>query len=682
MKFVYPEFLWALSALSIPIIIHLFNFRRYKKLYFSSLTFIKQVEQQTRSTERLKNLIILLMRLLALGLIVVAFAQPYIPASNSSENVGNPVLAIYIDNSFSMTAKGTEGELLSEAREMARKLINEASIETRILLNTNNLNGVEQRLLTKVQALEQLDKISISPLIRQVNDVLNWQKRFLDREQLEKEKLGIRQHIIFSDFQEVSSSFQNLKRDDQNFYHPVQLTPQLKGNIYVDSAWFTSPIQRIGQNNELNIRIANAGDENLTNVELHIEVAGIKRDVFIDLPGNQKSNTVVNYTEQGTGIKSGKISVNDKQLLWDDEYYFSYNVKDKISILVLNGKNSNAAVSQVFSLEKYYAVNVVNEGSFTNDRLKGIDLLFINGLNNIPSSLSNTIANFSQSGGSVALFPGENCETNSWNALLRTLNLPSLGPINSNGTKIDKLIYDDPFFQGMFEKKKETISLPSVAKSYQVYDNTNASYLNLIQLQNGMPLFLRSSNATNIFLFTSSLDPSFGSFTSDALFPSIVLRIGEMSQRKTPYALILGQDANYPIYEVSDNETPIHIKNSTIDFIPVTKKIGSLNHLFLGGNEALEKLKNGSFDIVDNDKIGSISLNYDRKESSVKYLDKTAIENGLKNYFKNVAYSEIKDGQSHTKLDISKPFEYWRIALILGFLFLVFEVVIIKLWKS
>jgi hypothetical protein len=102
----------------------------------------------------------------------------------------------------------------------------------------------------------------------------------------------------------------------------------------------------------------------------------------------------------------------------------------------------------------------------------------------------------------------------------------------------------------------------------------------------------------------------------------------------------------------------------------------------LGGNEALEKLKNGSFDIVDNDKIGSISLNYDRKESSVKYLDKTAIENGLKNYFKNVAYSEIKDGQSHTKLDISKPFEYWRIALILGFLFLVFEVVIIKLWKS
>ncbi len=643
---------------------------------------MKQVEQQTRSTEKLKNLLILLMRLLALGLIVLAFAQPYIPASNSSEKAGHPVLAIYIDNSFSMTAKGTEGELLSEAREMARKLINEASLETRIVLNTNNMNGVEQRLLTKVQALEELDKITTTPLVRQIDDVINWQKRFLDREQLEKEKLGTRQHIILSDFQDISANFSKLQKDNMHFYYPVQLTPQIKGNVYIDSAWFSSPIQRNGQNNELNIRVANGGDDNLTNVELHVEVAGITRDVFIDLPGNQKSTTVVNYTEQGPGPKTGKISINDKHLLWDDDYYFSYNVKDKISILVLNGKNSTTAVAQVYALEKYYQVNVVNEGAFTNDRLKGVDLLFINGLNDMPTSLSNTIVTFAQSGGAVALFPGENCETSSWNGLLKNLKLPALGSINTNGTKIEQLVYDDPFFQGMFEKKKESLNLPSVAKMYRVIGNTGSSYMDLIKLQNGMPLFLRTLNETNVFLFTSSLDPSFGSFTSDALFPSIVLRIGEMSQRKTPYSLILGQDAYYPIYNLSNSESPIHIKNSTIDFIPTSKKTGFLNYLFLGGNEALERLTNGTYDVVDQEKIGVLSLNYDRKESSAKYLTRTAIENGFKNYFKNVAYSEIKDGQSHTKLDIEKPFEYWKIALLLGVMFLVFELLIIKLWKS
>ncbi len=681
MKFVYPEFLWALSALSIPIIIHLFNFRRYKKLYFSSLTFIKQVEQQTRSTEKLKNFILLLMRLLALTMIVLAFAQPFIPASNNNENGGHPVLAIYIDNSFSMTAKGTEGELFSEAREMARKLINDASLETRILLNTNNMNGVEQRLLTKVQALEELDKISTSPLNRQIDDVLNWQKRFLDQEQVQKEKLGTRQHIILSDFQEISSNFSKLTKDNEHFYYPVQLTPQIQGNIYIDSAWFSSPIQRNGQNNELNIRIANAGNDNLTNVELHVEVSDIKRDVFIDLPANQKITSVINYTEQGSGTKSGKISVNDKHLLWDDDYYFSYNVKDKVSLVVLNGKNASSAVSQVYSLEKYYAVTVVNEGSFTNDRLNGMDLLFVNGLNDIPTSLSNTILTFAQSGGTVALFPGENCKTDTWNGLLKSLKLPSLGAINSSGTKIEKLVYDDPFFQGMFEKKKEAINLPSVAKFYRTFDNSNAT-LDLIKLQNGQPLFLRSSDENNVFLFTSSLDPSFGSFTSDALFPSIVLRIGEMSQRKTPYSLVLGKDAYYPIYNNSNSETPIHIKNSEIDFIPSAKKSGFLSYLFLGGNEALERLKNGTYDVIDKEKIGLISLNYDRLESSVKYLNRTEIENGFKNFFKNVSYSEIKDGQSHKKLDIEKPFEYWKIALLLGLLFLVLEILIIKLWKS
>jgi hypothetical protein len=681
MKFVYPEFLWALSALSIPIIIHLFNFRRYKKLYFSSLTFIKQVEQQTRSTEKLKNFIILLMRLFALTLLVLAFAQPYIPASNNNENAGNPVLAIYIDNSFSMTAKGTEGELLSEAREMARKLINEASLETRILLNTNNMNGIEQRLLTKVQALEELDKVYPTPLTRKIDEVLNWQKRFLDQEQLQKEKLGTRQHIILSDFQDISANFSKLSKDDKNYYYPVQLKSQIQGNIYIDSAWFSSPIQRNGQNNELNIRVANAGSDNLTNIELHVEVSGINRDVFIDLPANQKVTTVVNYTEQGSGFKSGKISVNDKHLLWDDDYYFSYNVKDKISLVVLNGNNASSAVSQVFALEKYYAVTVVNEGSFTNDRLNGMDLLFLNGLNEIPTSLSNTILSFVQSGGTLALFPGENCKTESWNSLLKNLKLPSLGAINSSGTKIDKLVYDDPFFQGMFEKKKEAINLPTVAKFYKTFNNSSAHF-DLIKLQNGQPLFLRSSNENNVFLFTSSLDPSFGSFTSDALFPSIVLRIGEMSQRKTPYSIVLGQDAFYPIYNNSNSETPIHIKNAEIDFIPSSKKSGFLSYLFLGGNESLEKLKNGTFDVIDKEKIGLISVNYNRTESSVKYLNQSEIENGFKNFIKNVIYSEIKDGQSHKKLDIEKPYEYWKTALIFGLLFLVIEILIIKLWKS
>jgi hypothetical protein len=142
MRFVYPEFLWAFAALSIPVIIHLFNFRRYKTLYFSSLQFLKFVDQQTRSTQKLKHYLVLALRLLALSSLILAFAQPYIPVENTNSSGGKPVIAIYIDNSFSMTAKGTEGELISEARELARKIINDASLETAFLLHSIELSGI------------------------------------------------------------------------------------------------------------------------------------------------------------------------------------------------------------------------------------------------------------------------------------------------------------------------------------------------------------------------------------------------------------------------------------------------------------------------------------------------------------------------------------------------------------
>lgn len=205
MKFVYPEFLWALFALAIPIIIHLFNFRKYKTLYFSSLQFIKHVDQQTRSTQKLKHLLVLALRLLVYTFIIFAFSQPYIPANEGSETAGKPVLAIYIDNSYSMTAKGTEGELLSEAREMSRKMINSATLETRILLTTNAMSGIEQRLLTKVDALDYLDKIEPSALVRSLDDVLNWQRAFIDKEHLNNQKIGVRQYVFFSDFQKSSA---------------------------------------------------------------------------------------------------------------------------------------------------------------------------------------------------------------------------------------------------------------------------------------------------------------------------------------------------------------------------------------------------------------------------------------------------------------------------------------------
>ncbi len=195
MEFVHPEFLWLLFFLLIPIITHLFHFRRHKTLFFPSLKFLKYVQQEQKSTQKLKHLLVLVSRLLTMAFLIICFAQPFIGTSKSN-SAGKSVLAIYIDNSFSMTAKGTEGELLSEAKELTRRILKDAEPETHVLLATNKLDGIEQRLITKVEALDYLEKIESTPIRRNLQEVLNWQKEFIDRENQENVNLAVRQYVF------------------------------------------------------------------------------------------------------------------------------------------------------------------------------------------------------------------------------------------------------------------------------------------------------------------------------------------------------------------------------------------------------------------------------------------------------------------------------------------------------
>ena len=84
MNFLYPNFLWAISLIAIPIAIHLFNFRKYKKVYFSDISLLKNVNTQTKKQSKLKHILVLISRILALTCLVFAFSYPYKSFQNKS----------------------------------------------------------------------------------------------------------------------------------------------------------------------------------------------------------------------------------------------------------------------------------------------------------------------------------------------------------------------------------------------------------------------------------------------------------------------------------------------------------------------------------------------------------------------------------------------------------------------
>ena len=179
-SFVYPTFLFALAALLIPIIIHLFYFRRFKKVYFTNVKFLKELKEERASRNRLKHFLVLLSRMLALAFLVFAFAQPYIPQTEAEIVRGTKAASVFIDNSFSMNALSNDVSLFEKAKRKAREIVEAYGPEDRFQIITNDFEGKHQRLLDKDEFIGYLDEIEISPNVQNLNEVFSRQKQALE----------------------------------------------------------------------------------------------------------------------------------------------------------------------------------------------------------------------------------------------------------------------------------------------------------------------------------------------------------------------------------------------------------------------------------------------------------------------------------------------------------------------
>lgn len=683
MKFLYPEFLWAFAVLLIPIIIHLFNFKRYKTHYFSSLQFVKHVDQQTKSTQKLKHYLILASRLLAFICLVLAFAQPYFPNADTEDLKKENIVMIFVDNSFSMQARGVEGELLSSAKETAQTIVEKAPKGTQFIIGTNEMSGVEQRRINRIDALDKIDKIEYSPLTRTLDEIIDWKHQTIQKIDVNTDESFV-QSVILSDFQRHKADKKAALALNNFEFHPVQLIPEETSNIYIDSVWFSSPIRKIGDKHELNIRLYNTSSQDLKNAEVTVSIDRFKKSFYTDIPAKGKKETSLTYTDKTVGWKSGQVTVADEHVIFDDTYYLSYEVKEHANVLILNGEDAIRNVRVVLDLEDYYVVEENAISAITLDNFKNKDLVILNGANELSSGVINYLKEFNENGGSLSLFPGKNPNKSAWNQLLGQLKLPLMGTKINSGTLIKSLNYDDPFIRDVVASKSERLNLPSVVSCYQAIIGSSSNYKTLITLQNGLPLLAYSKPKGTAYMFYSAIHPDYGVFASDALFSTCILRMSELSQRSSPIALTIGSENTYPVYSEQIGEEVIHLSKDKLDFIPQTIMRSGISYISLSQFDKFEQLFAGNYSINTREKLGVLSLNYNRKESILDYLTENEIKaNFTARGAKTVIFSEIDGVNSPIgDLSIDKPFSYWKLFLILTLIFVIAEMLLVRFWKT
>jgi hypothetical protein len=680
MKFVHPEMLWGLLAVAIPIIVHLFNFRKFKRVMFPNVEFLKEIKQETHNKSKLKHLLILAARCLAIAAIVFAFAQPYIPVAGASAKPGGNAVSIYIDNSFSMEGQGRDGRLIDLAKNKAIEIVQSFSQTDKFQLLTSDFEGRHQRLVSRGEMTQLIQEVDVTPASRKLSEVVVRQADVLNKSGSDNKRA-----FLLTDLQSSVTDIEAVKSDSTIRYYVVPEKSEDLSNVYIDSVWFDSPVRQLNQPEVLNMRVVNTGDDAKESVPVYLSTNGQQKSVAtVQIPAKGSVETQMNYTNTDAGLKDAMLSVEDGAIAKDDQFYFAYNVAQQIAVLELRGTNASNVLSAVFADDPYFSYAIHSENNIDFGAFAKHHLIVLNQLQSISTGLTAELEKFVQAGGSVYVIPSAQTDIVSYNALLSKLGLGQLGAKRSDGTKVGTISYDHFIFKNAFEKTTGNVDMPIVHSWYEISLPSKSVVEPMLTMQNGMP-FLVSTTAGlgRAYLSAVSLATEESNFIHHALFPATALRMAEFSQPTYPLYYFLGKEQAVLLRNLNlSAEETLRLRNTTSkeELIPEHRNAGAHTEVFI--HATLQEA--GNYQLLQaNEPVAVLAFNYDRLESDTRAWSLEELESkiqtaGLDNW--NVLSQSVEHIAAGA-VELSEGKKYWYTLIVLALIFLAIEVLLIKFWR-
>jgi hypothetical protein len=676
MQFLYPGFLWALTALALPIIIHLFYFRRFKRVYFTNVRFLKEIKEETSNRSKLKNLLILISRCLAMAALVFAFAQPFI-ASKSSIKQGANAISIFVDNSYSMTAKKDDIPLLDFAKDKARSIVNAYSEEDKFQVFTHDFEGKHLRWISKEDALSYIDEIIATPSVQMMDNVLAKQN------QVFRSAVGNKISYVISDFQKSITSFEEVQ-DTTIEINLLPLQTAQDKNLSIDSVWFDGPIPVVNQSNNLVVRVKNNNRENAEQVKLSFKADGQDKPIgIIDIPGNGTITDTVVITTIKSGRQKGIVSLTDYPVQFDDEYYVAYNVPDTIKALSINESGSNKYIDALFRGVKNFALSNQSTNGLQYQSFGKFDLIILNDIKTVSSGLASELTEYMRNGGNVLVFPSKGADLASINAWLGRVNAQALAKSNSTKKEVGQINRDEFIFKDVYLNSKGTnLKLPVTSFSFDIGMAASIAEERLMTFRDGSAFLSKYRiDDGQLFVCASPIDITSSDLVLNAeVFVPMLYKmaISRVKQKPLAYTIanrIFVETANLP----KSSEAVFKIKGDQ-EFIPTQIPQGQKLSLQINNNIR----KAGFYDLMlAQDVVDQFAFNYDRKESDLAVYQVEELEKLNKNNNKIKIIGEAKQADlASTVTEKDKGISLWKWFLIGALIFLLIEALLIRFFKG
>ena len=503
MQFQNPSVLYFFALLIIPILIHLFQLQKFVKVPFTNVAFLQKLVQQTRKSSRIKKWLILATRLLLFSAILLAFSQPYF--SDKKVEI-NQHTFIYLDNSLSTSSEGEKGNLLQVS---VQEIIENAYKEDRYSLLTNS------DFYKNIDYKELKNKLLKT---KNTSRKANIESVFLKISNQNKNKSNTSyKNILISDFQ---NTYEKLFTNVTPPFSGVLLNTNKKSNLSIDSV---STSNTNTSNTIVNIIIRNQGDaKNNIPIAIFNNENLISKQSF-SIEENTRKN--ISFTIQNQSNFLGKIvlTFNDT-FSFDNTFYFSLNNTKKVNVLSIG--NDAEFLNKIYSKEEF---------NFTQTNLQNVNynalpkqqIIILNELEKIPESLSKSLFDFSEKGGSLVLIPNSKLDTQSYNLFLNKIANAKIQSKISDTLKITNINFNHPLFKNVFSKKVNNFQYP-IVESYYPISSKNLS--NIITFENNTPFISQiKSSKSKTYWVSSSLSKNNSNFLNSPLIVPVFYNFGKLS---------------------------------------------------------------------------------------------------------------------------------------------------------
>ena len=641
MQFKHPELLYFLFVLVIPILVHLFQLRRFKKEYFTNVQFLKELSIQTRKSSKIKKWLLLITRLLLLAALITAFAQPFFKAKES-KNSSNEMY-IVLDNSYSMQAKGNKGELLKRA---IQELLENTPENQTFSLITNN----ETYWNTDIKSIQkEIQNIGYSALPFQLESAMAKIKS--------RKSANNKDVIIITDA--IGLKPKQLKSIDENFNtYFINPKAEQKNNIAIDSVYMN---QSLNDFYEIGVSLKSFGEQDNA---IPIVLYNNNKLVAKTLVKFEKPEITIKFTIPKKDF-NGYVSITDASLKYDNIFYFSITKPEKTNVISIGKTEKSGFLNRIYTPEEFNYSNSTIE-TLDYNSIENQDAIVLNELENLPKALVTNIKSFVEKGGNLVFIPSTESKIDEANRLLGSLGQIQFGK-NQNTTKlITKIAFQHPLFQLVFEKKIDNFQYPNTKQNFEI----NAANPPILSYDD-QSCFLTSiqNPVSSVYVFAAPINKMNSNFQNSPLIVPIFYNMVQNNQKTGVNAITIGENQPFLIATDLSKDEILEVKNENDKFIPIQQIFN--NKVKLQFNDY--PIFAGNFGIYKKDEIvRNISFNYNRSESNLEEPQIQLSDYKVVKSIETVFNSLLSDRSNN---------EIWKIFVILTLLFLFLEVLIQKLVK-